>query len=407
MSACKNPSSAACLKFNPRPGMNFCQACGASASSIGVVTQLATQVGTPTPGSPSRPQVSNSSQQTQAGAPGKLLSVSKPKLNQQALKNGLMASLQAQRAQRLPATISTGLMAASGVLLGFGLALVVINILDSGDSPNSALAFFAGVFCIFLAWSVANWLPDSFKTAGVAAANVLVPVTAIATMTGQLAEGNLGLVLLFAAFLSGVIWVLPGTAGRPSIQALGIGYAAFAFIAFSVQSRIYGYINDLSNFEFRDPLSFAEALVRDSGTLVLVIGALLIGAGHQLDRKLWSNVATPFIAVGILLVLGGAWSLQLSSGLDSGDSDSTGTAIVLVAVAVGITYVGGFASRRFTLGLGTWLITGGLVALVVFLSADDPSIMSVAILMLIVSAIVAFAVFKLEPKIAQIASKNP
>lgn len=318
-----------------------------------------------------------------------------------------MANLQAQRAQRLPATISTGLMAASGVLLGFGLALVVINILDSGDSPNSALAFFAGVFCIFLAWSVANWLPDSFRTAGVAAANVLVPVTAIATMTGQLGEGNLGLVLLFAAFLSGVVWVLPGTAGRPSIQALGIGYAAFAFIAFSVQSRIYGYINDLSNFEFRDPLSFAEALVRDSGTLVLVIGALLIGVGHQLDRKLWPNVATPFIAVGILLVLGGAWSLQISSGLDSGDSDSTGTAIILVAVAVGITYVGGFASRRFTLGLGTWLITGGLVALVVFVSPDDPSIMSVAILMLIVSAIVAFAVFKLEPKIVQMTSKHP
>lgn len=386
--------------------MNFCQACGASASSIGVVTQLATQVGTPTSGSPSRPQVTNSIQQTQAGSPGKLLSITKPQLNQQALKSGLMTSLNAQRAQRLPATISTGLMAASGVLLGLGLALVVINVLDSGDSPNSALAFFAGVLCLALAWTVANWLPDLFRTAGVAAANVLVPVTAIATMTGQLAEGNLGLVLLFAAFLSGVVWILPGTAGRPSVQAFGIGYAAFAFIAFSVQSRIYGYVNDLSNFEFGDPLDFAEALVRDSGTLVLVIGALLIGVGHQLDRKLWQNVATPFIAIGILLVLSGAWSLQISSGLDDGDSGNTGTAILLVAVAAGITYVGGFASRRFTLGLGSWLITGGLVALVVFVSPDDPSIMTVAILMVIFSAIVAFAVSKLEPKIAQMTSKN-
>lgn len=318
-----------------------------------------------------------------------------------------MASLQAQRTQRLPATISSGLMAASGVLLGLGLALVVINILDSGDSPNSALAFFAGLFCLFLGWTVSNWLPEQFKPAGVSAVNVLVPVTAIATLTGQLAEGNLGLVLLFAALLSGVLWVLPGTAGRPSLQAFGIGYASFAFIAFSVQSRIYSYINDLSNFEFRDPVDFAEALVRDSGTLILVIGAILIGLGHQLDRKSWSNVATPFIAIGILFVTGGAWSLQLSSGLSGGDSSATGTAILLVVVSIGITFVGGFAGRRFTLGLGSWLITGGLVALVVYVSPEDPSIMTVASLMLIFAALVSILAFKLEPKIAQLISKRP
>lgn len=318
-----------------------------------------------------------------------------------------MANLQAQRTQRLPATIGTGLMAASGVLLGLGLTLVVLNILDSGDTSNSALAFFAGVFCIFLAWSVANWLPDSFKPAGVAAANVLVPVTAIATLNGQLAEGNLGLVLLLAALLSGVVWVLPGTAGRPSLQAFGIGYVAFGIIVFSVQSDIYNYINDFAYFEFSDPLDFATELVSYAGTLSLILGATLIGIGHGLDRKLWSNVATPFIAIGILLVLGWAWSLQINSSLDSEDSGGTGTAVLLVIVAVGITYVGGFAGRRFTLGLGSWLITGGLVALVVFVSPDDPSTMTLAMLMLIFAAIVGFVVFKLEPKIAQLTAKKP
>ncbi|MFM7082050.1 MAG: hypothetical protein ACKOYI_08875, partial [Actinomycetota bacterium] len=123
--------------------------------------------------------------------------------------------------------------------------------------------------------------------------------------------------------------------------------------------------------------------------------------------KSWSNVATPFIAIGILFVIGGAWSLQLSSGLSGGDSSSTGTAILLVVVSIGITFVGGFAGRRFTLGLGSWLITGGLVALVVYVSPEDPSIMTVASLMLIFAALVSILAFKLEPKIAQLTSRRP
>lgn len=399
MSICKNPSSAACLKFNPRPGLNFCQACGAAASALGIGTQ---SVASQSPLPSVQPQYQ---QPTSAGTGTKFVQVSKPVLNKQALKGGLMASLHAQRSQRIPATITSGLMAASGVLLGLGLALVVINIVDSGESPNSALAFFAGVFCLFLAWTVANWLPHSFKPTAVAAVNILVPVTAIATATSQLREGNLGLVLLFAGLLSAVMWVLPGTAGRPSLQAFGIGYITVAFIAFSVQSNVSRLIRELSNFDFEFEL--VTEMVRESGSLVLFFGAIVLGVGHQLDRKLWPNVATPFISIGVALVLAGAWSWLASFNIDNGGSNDSGTAILITLVSVAITYVGGFAGRRFTLGLGIWLVTGGLVGLVVYVSPDDPSIMTVAMLMLIFSAIVSFVVYKLEPKISKMTIPKP
>jgi hypothetical protein len=409
VSVCKNPSSPGCLKFNFRPGLNFCQACGTAASALGV-TSTQSSIPAPTvsrPFQPTTPFPQGVANSPAAPVPqAKFVNVAKPQLNQQALKNGLMQSLQAQRAQRLPATVATGLMAASGVLLGIGLALVVLNVLGSGDEPNSILALLAGLLCIFLGWVVANWLPGSFRAAGVAAVNTLIPFTAIASLAAPLADGNLGLVLLFAALLSALVWVLPGTAGSPSIQGLGLAYASIAIVAFSVQSQVYGYINDLSNFEISNPFDFLRDLVSDSGTLLLILGGILLAVGHQLDRKDWSNVATPFVAIGILHVLAGAWSLQLSADLDS-SGGATGMALLFLVVSFGITYIGGFAGRRFTLALGTWFITAGLVVTVIFVSGDSPSVITLALLMIIFAAGVSFTVFKLEPKLARISGTKP
>ncbi len=384
MTACKNPSSASCLKFNPRPGVNFCQACGSPASAVGVAVSQ---------GAPGASLATSSP----AMAGPKFVNVVKPKLNQQSIKHGVMSSLQAQRAQRLPATVSSGLMAAAGVVLGFGLSLIVINTLDSGDGTNSVLGFIVGLICLCLSWIVASWLPEAFRPAGVSAANILVVTTAIATLNSQLQEGNLGIVLLFAALLSALLWVLPGTAGRPSIQALGIGYLTAALVVLSVQSH----------FELGNPVDFAESLIRDSSTLSLIIGAGLIGLAHRLDRQRWSSFATPFLAVGIVWIISAAWGLVVSSELDSGGDSPIGTVLLLVLISVGLTYVGGYAGRRFTLGLGTWLITGGLVGLVVFLSGDEPSVMTVALLMLIVGSAVSFTVFKSESRLAKLTTPKP
>lgn len=394
MTACKNPSSASCLKFNPRPGVNFCQACGSAASAVGVVVA---QGVTGVPVATGMPTVSGP----------KFVNVMKPQLNQQAVRHGLMSSLQAQRAQRLPATVSSGLMAAAGVMLGFGLSLIVISTLESGDEPNSVVGFIVGAICLGLSWIVASWLPEAFRPAGVSAANILVVTTSIATLNSLLQDGNLGIVLLFASLLSALLWILPGTAGRPSIQALGIGYFSAALVVLSVQSRVRGYIYDLANFEFGNPLDFAESLIRDSSTLSLIIGAGLIGFAHRLDRQKWSNFATPFLAVGIVWVVSAAWGLAVSSELDGGGDSPVGTVLLLVLISVGLTYVGGYAGRRFTLALGTWLITGGLVGLVLFLSGDEPSVMTLALLMLIVGSAVSFAVFKSESRLGVWTTPKP
>jgi MFS family permease len=335
------------------------------------------------------------------------LTVSKPNLSQQGLKAGLMASLNAQRAQRLPATISSGLMAASGVLLGFGLSLMLISFVDSGDEPNSLLGFVTGLICMFLAWVVAAWFPEAFRPAGVAALNILVPVTALVTLIGQLEKGNVGLPLLFAALLTGIFWVLPGTAGRPALQTFATAYLVFAFVAFSVQGRIEYYIYQLSQFNLPDPIDFLQSLVEDSGSLLLILGALLVAAGHQLDRKAWMTLATPFFAIGIFSIIGGSWALLLSDGFDDADSSRSGPLALIALVAVGLAYVGGYAGRRLVLGLGVHIITVGLVVLTVFMAGDDPSASTLVILMLVVAAAVSFASWKLQPKIVKATTPKP
>lgn len=406
MSVCKNPSSPACLKFNPRPGLNFCQACGASAASLGVIVQ-ATQAPAPRGPQPVAGSYSNPPRQTQPRTQNKFLAVSKPNLSQQGLKAGLMASLNAQRAQRLPATISSGLMAASGVLLGFGLSLMLISFVDSGDEPNSLLGFVTGLICMFLAWVVAAWFPEAFRPAGVAALNVLVPVTALVTFVGQLQDGNVGVTLLFAALLSGILWVLPGTAGRPALQTFATAYLVFAFVALSVQDRIENYIYELSNFNLPDPANFLQSIVESASSLLLILGALLVAVGHQLDRKSWMALATPFFAIGIISIIGGSWALALSDGLDDAGSSGTGPLVLIALVAAGLAYVGGYAGRRLVLGLGIYIITGGLVGLVIFMAGDDPSASTVVILMLVVAAAVSFASWKLEPKIVKATTPKP
>jgi hypothetical protein len=404
MSVCKNPSSPACLKFSRNPNVKFCQACGAAASALGVLG--ASSVATPAPvAQPVPPPPSYS--QAQTGPTTRLFNVSKPQLNQQALKMGLMQSLQAQRQQRLPATITSGLMAAGGLLLGVGLAIVMVNVLIPDDldrNPNGAVGFFLGLITIFVGWAVATWMPEAFKPTGVTAVNILIPVTAIATFVGPLSDGNLGLPMLFAAALSALVWVLPGTAGRPSLQMFALAYLSFAVIVFSVQSQIRYYIEDLANFDVSSPTDFVAELARDSGTLSFIVGAILLAIGHQLDRKGWSNVATPFVGLGILNSLSGAWTIQIA--LENEESIS-GSLIFLVVIALGITYIGGYAGRRFALGLGIWLVSGGLLIGVFRMAGDEPDPTTVALLMIIFAAIVSFAAFKLEPKISQLTSRRP
>lgn len=295
-------------------------------------------------------------------------------------------------------------------MLGAGLAVIVFSLYLREDSygyeePNTALGMIAGLLAIFVGWAIVNWLPELFKTAGVTVMNLLIPVTAIVTLATQVEEsGNVGLVLLFAALLSGVVWVLPGTAGRPSLLTFGVAYLALAFAFFVVQSQIYSLD---SAEDLLDPSIVIEDLAQLGSTLLLLLGAGLVVVGHRLDRKQWWSVGTPFIGLGISFVLLGMFGALSNGVLDDGDGSATGPAILVLAIASGITYVGGYAGRRLVLGIGTWLIAVLLVGLGVFLAGDDPTLSTLAVLFVIVGVAVAFTVFKLDAKIAKVAVPKP
>ena len=294
-------------------------------------------------------------------------------------------------------------------MLGAGLAVIVFSLYLREDSygyerPNTALGMIAGLLAIFVGWAIVNWLPELFKTTGVTVMNLLIPVTAIVTLATQNEEsGNVGLVFLFAALLSGVVWVLPGSAGRPSLLTFGVAYLALALAFFLVQSRV----SSLNEAEDLLDTYLLERFAQEASTLLLILGAGLVGVGHRLDRKQWWSVGTPFIGLGIWFVLLGMLGSLSSGVLDDGDGSATGPAILVLAIASGITYVGGYAGRRLVLGIGTWLIAVLLVGLGVFLAGDDPTLSTLAVLFLIVGVVVTFTVFKLDAKIAKVAVPKP
>ena len=110
------------------------------------------------------------------------------------------------------------------------------------------------------------------------------------------------------------------------------------------------------------------------GLVSLGFGVVYLAAGFLLDRRLLRRVATPFFAVGdVVLVLG-----VLGLGPQSGE---VLTGALATAAGGGLIWLGSLHGRRFTAWLGVVLTAGGVLTLVG--AATDEPLLGAALLLLL------------------------
>lgn len=293
------------------------------------------------------------------------------------LKIGLMADLSARRSTREPATVQSSLLAAGGVLVGIGICMVFMDIMYGGYDENVLGGALVAIGALIGLWFFAKKF-SGYVVGSVSATQIILPVLMFGLFVDEIDRGKIGLPILLTGVAFGLLWALPGLRSRPTLLAAAAGWATTGIATLTIESRLrYGY----QGLEI-DSLDF---IAREAGVVIMALGISQLIVGWNLDRKHWPNLATPFIAVGIYTAIAGAIG-YLSTG-DYGDAVSI---ILLIALSLGLIFIGGAANRRATTWIGTTFLAGGLIGLVTSLLGDESGTTEFALLAVLVGAGVGF-----------------
>jgi|GEM_PF-3478224 len=293
------------------------------------------------------------------------------------LKIGLMADLSARRSTREPATVQSSLLAAGGVLVGIGICMIFMDIMYGGYDENVLGGALVAIGALIGLWFFAKKF-SGYVVGSVSATQIILPVLMFGLFVDEIDRGKIGLPILLTGVAFGLLWALPGLRSRPTLLAAAAGWATTGIATLTIESRLrYGY----QGLEI-DSLDF---IAREAGVVIMALGISQLIVGWNLDRKHWPNLATPFIAVGIYTAIAGAIG-YLSTG-DYGDAVSI---ILLIALSLGLIFIGGAANRRATTWIGTTFLAGGLIGLVTSLLGDESGTTEFALLAVLVGAGVGF-----------------
>ena len=350
MSQCtiQNPN---CIKNSPNSTAKFCAVCGQSS------IQARGFGGPAAPSSvPYIPQPTGPGLSTQ-------------------LKIGLMADLSARRSTREPATVQSSLLAAGGVLVGIGICMIFMDIMYGGYDENVLGGALIAIGALVGLWFVAKKF-SAYVVGSVAATQIIVPVFAFGIFSEQIEKGKIGLPILLIGVALGLLWALPGLRSRPTLLAAAAGWATTGIATLTIESRLRYVGLELDSLDF---------LAREAGVIIMALGISQLIVGWNLDRKHWPNLATPFIAIGIYTAIAGA-----TGYLSTGDYSDAASIILLIALSLGLIFIGGVSNRRATTWIGTIFLSGGLLGLVISLLGDESSATEYALLALLVGAGVGF-----------------
>jgi len=358
---CPDPNRAGCLQSDPRPGVNFCGACGASAASLGIAGAV--------PMSPP----------TARAVPAS------------ALRDGLLRDLAATRTTREPVSLQSGLMAAAGVLVGVAASALVFDVGFGGDGINTLGGFFIGLLTLVGLWFAGSRMPRPFVVAASTAAVFVAPATSLALFAESFDDGgNLGLPLLFAGSLLGALWFLPGLRARPALLGFGLLHASIGLVTLIGTER---FANRLEAFIETQDFGYVSDLPSEIGIFSLLVGVALLVTAYALDRRRWPNVATPFVAVGLALTLVAASALRTDP--------SVGTGVLVILVAAGTFVFGAITGRRAVTWIGTGLVTAGLIVLTNFMAGNGRTLVEFAVFSLLIGTIVGAVAHFSAPKLAE------
>jgi hypothetical protein len=258
-----------------------------------------------------------------------------------------------------------GAQRATGVLVG--LALVVAGMIAVQTEPRGPIAV-AGTSAVVLGWPVAlaELLlhdPDD-----------LTPVLLLATLgwaVAYLVGPTRGRLFVLGAGLAG-LWASVAVVVTGSERFLsGLLPLNFFYLPFAL---LYG------------GLGFDDELHRPSlvGMAVIALAAavLYLLVSRHLDRTGRRGAATPFAAVGIVLLVQGLYALTIETSAGAGG-------VVVALAGMGLALLGGSVGRRATAWAGGLVVPVGL-AMVVIDGVDDAGLAGLLLAVLGV-ALVAWA----------------
>ena len=353
MSQCVQ-TNPACIKQSPNSEARFCAVCGQSAA------QARGLGGAPVQAVAYNPQPSGPGIMTQ-------------------LKTGLMADLSARRSNRDPSTVQSSLLAAGGVLVGLGICLIFLDLMYGGDEENILGGSIVALGALVGLWFIAQKF-NGYVVGAVSSIQIIVPAFILGVFTSEIEKGKIGLPILLTGLLLGLFWALPGFRGRPTLLATAAGWSTTGLATLTIEAKL----RDLYIYEGLG-INSLDFIAQQAGVAIMVLGIAQLIVGWNLDRKLWPNLATPFIAIGIYSAVAGA-----SGYLSAADYGDVASIVLLIAVSLGLIFIGGVSNRRATTWIGTTFLAGGLIGLVISVIGDDSSPTDFALLAVLLGAGVGF-----------------
>lgn len=371
MASC-NPSLPGCLKVTGPLGTRFCTACGLPSSELfGSSAGVGVSVSQPPP-----PPVDVTGQ----------FAIPQYQPRPTSFKADLVSALAVHRENREPASLTSALMAAAGVLIGLAASAMVLESFSGEYDNNPEVGFMVGVGAMAVLWFASRGLPKQFLTALTTALHLVLPTTVIILSGDTAVEGRLGIPLLAIALALLAFWSTPGFRARPSLLGFALIYSIIGIGYLTAQSNLE--VGDL--FESLDDFKYFEIVAQETSIVIMLLGFLALVAAWNFDRRNWSNIATPFVVAGIYASTTGVVGL-----VASGDFSEVGAVLMLVALSTGILLVGGVSGRRATTWIGATYVTGGLISFAWWILSDDSSPVEFAVFALLIGGVVSVAAFKL------------
>lgn len=292
-------------------------------------------------------------------------------------KTGLLAALSANRTNREPITVGSALHAVGGVLIGLAIVLIAIDVFFNYSGPNVAGGFVFNLLGILALWFVAI-RGRSLIIWTTAALQVFVPFTFLWLRSNNLFEFEFALPLILAALAMAALWALPGFRARPSVLAAAVLWAVLGIILLIVQSDLRDQITGMG-------INAVGDVANDAGFIAMLIGIGLLVIGWNFDRKLWPNMATPFVGIGVYTLIFGTFGY-----LSREDLGDVWSAILIVVLSLAVIAYGAGYKRRATTWIATFFLALGFINLIPSILSDDASWKTIAIAFAIVGALLGF-----------------
>ena len=256
----------------------------------------------------------------------------------------------------------------AGVLIVAALVAFVTAI--DNDDPQIA-GVLLSIVLLVAAVLAGYWQRGPVRSAAVTALVLTFPVLWISAVIGD-GEGTgqsdvrLVFILITVSYL--VLYLVTWTRGRGVLLG-GALFVAASWIVFEVadQPLGFGVSGPFARVGFNEPNPFGTDNSRSVAVVMVLIGLGFLAATAILDRRSRHGIATPFLVVGAIYAIFGAYAL----GVDADSVYETGVFLAIAGLAIGAAGV--FGDRRATSWLGALLLLGGAVTVVAKGTEDSAS----------------------------------